>query len=316
MCTLSSASLQKSRATLQDFVLSIFMFHDLLMSDFLCFMDVLFFVEASLYEVDEICEEALDKSQAETRGEACASHSEVGVTNGAENSAEGGAARDALVTAIDSNEVLANCVSFLKERKLFDSHVEEQFRLGLEYWALEQQLCSGTAWDPEILLHKAKRAISLKSFDYRVLHLLLYGLTGRPRQALLTEWLDTYITLVEIEDDLKDYHKDIKKNSFNIFRMFVRVHGSHAPEELSSFIALLEKQYIELRDKAALDPALIARHIARNEEQCGAGPVMAPTNGGWQIPQPVLDERAFCALSVIGQVPLFVAAVNKSVARS
>jgi hypothetical protein len=290
MCVLSAASLQKARATLQDFVLSIFMFHDLLVSDFLCFMDVLFFVEASLYEVDEVCEEALENIQK---------------AGGSAISTEKG---DALVLALDSNEVLANCVTFLKGKGLFDAHVEQQFRWGLEYWALEQQLCSDITWDAETTLRKAKRAISLKSFDYRVLHLLLYGLTGRQRQAELTGWLDCYITLVEVEDDLKDYHKDIKKNSFNIYRMFVRVHGVRAPEEMSTFISQLEQQYLELRDKAELDPALIARHIARNEEQYSAGPVLAPKNGCWQIPQPVLDEGAFHALSVIGVVPMFVSA--------
>jgi hypothetical protein len=57
--TLSAASLTKARATLEDFVVSYFMFHGLTERDFLCFMDVLYFMEASLYEADELCEEAI-----------------------------------------------------------------------------------------------------------------------------------------------------------------------------------------------------------------------------------------------------------------
>jgi hypothetical protein len=300
LCMLSAHSLQKSRSTLQDFVLSIFMFHDLLMTDFLCFMDVLFFVEASLYEIDEVYEESLETSKQIIAKD--------GTPRASEELGDETLKKDALEAAVGSNEVLKNCITFLKQKGLFSVHVEEQFKFGIEYWALEQQLCSklSESLDPETMILKAKRAISLKSFDYRVLHLLLYGLTGRPRQADLTEWLDRYVTLVEVEDDLNDYHKDICKNSFNIYRMFVRAYAGQAPDEMRAFIKVLETQYLELREKVGLSPALLARHMARNEQQSGPGPVMAPVNGRWQIPQPVLDEVSFRTLSAIRSVPMFV----------
>ena len=301
LCTLSHKSMQKARATLEDFALSVMPFHSLSTRDFLCFMDVLYFVEASLYEMDELCEELLEN---------------------AGGAAGGGSA---LTAALQSNQVLRSCIEFLQERQLFDERVQEQFELGLEYWALERELCShaafsepGIAMTPdkaEMMVQKANRAISLKSFDYRVLPLLLYPLTGRSKlantaaQEALTAWLSVYMQLVEIEDDLKDYHKDVRRNSFNLYRMYVRAYGARAPAQIRAFIAQLEVKYLHLRKQAELPLPLLAQHIKRNEEQCGAGPVMAPINGSWAVPEPVLDEGKFRALAAAcgaGSPPVFI----------
>jgi hypothetical protein len=107
-----------------------------------------------------------------------------------------------------SNAVMQQCTAFLAERQAFGPRVQQQFELGIEYWALESQLCSDTVeLEPAERLAKAKRASSLKSFDYRSLHLVLYALTGRAVDDSTTAYLSTCFHLVEVEDDLKDYAK-------------------------------------------------------------------------------------------------------------
>ena len=51
--TLSFESLRRSRATVEDFVRSYFYLHRIPLDAFLNFMDVLIYVEASIYEADE-----------------------------------------------------------------------------------------------------------------------------------------------------------------------------------------------------------------------------------------------------------------------
>mmetsp|Transcript_30406 Transcript_30406/g.101002 ORF Transcript_30406/g.101002 Transcript_30406/m.101002 type:complete len:170 (+) Transcript_30406:502-1011(+) len=110
--------------------------------------------------------------------------------------------------------------------------------------------------------------------------------------------------LVEIEDDLKDYGKDVARNSFNIYRVYAREYRERAAEEMAAFIAQIEERYLKFR-AAAMDEGLLAAHIARNEEQSSAGPAMAPSTGRWEIPVPILDEEPLRRLSAgVARVPL------------
>jgi hypothetical protein len=70
----------------------------------------------------------------------------------------------------------------LHKQKLLTPGIVDELQDGLEFWRLERKLCR--ALDSE-RGHKVKRweveqAVALKSFDYRVLNLLLYHLEGRP----------------------------------------------------------------------------------------------------------------------------------------
>jgi hypothetical protein len=64
-----------------------------------------------------------------------------------------------------------------------------------------------------------------------------------------------------------------------------------APAELRRHIGELEAEHLRLRAAAQFPADILARHIARNEQQCSAGPAMAPNNGKWEIPDPILDEQ-------------------------
>ena len=65
------------------------------------------------------------------------------------------------------------------------------------------------------IVEQAERALRLKSFDYRVLNLILYQLRGAPYDAKMLAFLRQAELLVEIEDDLKDYHKDVVINTLS-----------------------------------------------------------------------------------------------------
>ncbi|BBH05725.1 hypothetical protein Prudu_017202 [Prunus dulcis] len=69
--------------------------------------------------------------------------------------------------------------------------IQDEFKSGEGYWALERKLCYALINKTEISVEDVIKAINQKSFDYRVLNLLLYQLRGeemgdagtRPRLA-------------------------------------------------------------------------------------------------------------------------------------
>lgn len=299
--TLGYEALRRSRATVEDFARSYFFLHGMPVDAFLQIMDVLIFVEASLYEVDEFVEAQVEEA------------------------ADGGVNLDAVERITDADVTLEDrvcgcpawgaLISFLQSRGLLDAEVRRELENGLEYWALERRLgavlgTESVGADPADL-DSACRASSMKSFDYRVLHLILYQLRGVPYDDKVIAFMREAEILVEIEDDLKDYHKDVLRCSFNLYRAFVRAHGRCAPKEMRTHISRIEAHYARLRSEA-LDEQTCAAHIARNESQESAGPVMAPRTGAWQIPEPILDELLWrAAWKMMGGRPvLFVPAAG------
>ncbi|KAH9664566.1 ATP synthase subunit b [Citrus sinensis] len=69
-------------------------------------------------------------------------------------------------------------VSLLERHGLLTERIVEEFRCGEEYWALERKLCCALMTKKEISVKDVMGAIHLKSFDYRVLNLILYQLRG------------------------------------------------------------------------------------------------------------------------------------------
>ncbi|MBA0570211.1 hypothetical protein Golob_003891 [Gossypium lobatum] len=97
-------------------------------------------------------------------------------------------------------------------RGLLNDRIREEFRSGEEYWALERKLCRALTHKMEISIKDVMRAIHLKSFDYRVLNLLLYQLRGQEVICFVVkvndlhmEFLSVSEFLVEISDDLCGY---------------------------------------------------------------------------------------------------------------
>ncbi|CAI0422267.1 unnamed protein product [Linum tenue] len=142
-----------------------------------------------------------------------------------------------------------------------------------------------------ICVEDVMRAIHLKSFDYRILNLLLYQLQGEQKLScglfeavmkvndLHMDFLSISEFLVEIADDLLLMRKqfdftqdDVQENSFNILRMFVRIYGpSRAPAMLAKCIGDAEEKYERLLK--TLEPHLsksYQRDAKRQQEKAGS----------------------------------------------
>ncbi|CAL5326859.1 unnamed protein product [Camellia sinensis] len=189
-------------------------------------------------------------------------------------------------------------VLLLEHHGLLTERIREEFRHGEEYWALERKLCCALTSNKKILVDDVMRAIHLKSFDYRVLNLLLYQLRGEKVNDLHMEFLSVSEFLVELSDDMFDYEDDVLENNFNVLRMFVRIYGaSVAPTMLVGMIMYLEAKCISeaeekydrlLRD---LDPKLSTNYQRRCEEATReGGKLSGPYLGTWSIPPVIVDE--------------------------
>ncbi|KAG6775377.1 hypothetical protein POTOM_018825 [Populus tomentosa] len=215
-------------------------------------------------------------------------------------------------------------VGQLQHHGLLTERINEELRFGEEYWDLERKLCSALVNQTEILVEDVMRAIHLKSFDYRVLNLLLYQLRGEKVNDVHMEFLSISEFLVEVSDDLFDYEDDVLENNFNILRMFVRIYGpSMAPamlRELESFVLVrgsgsvnvvsheldmimpvdIKAKYIaEAEEKygsllKTLDPQLSTNYQRRCEEATKEGGKMSGYPlGTWNIPPAIVDEELY-----------------------
>ncbi|XP_059640314.1 uncharacterized protein LOC132282600 isoform X2 [Cornus florida] len=181
----------------------------------------------------------------------------------------------------------------LAHHGLLTERIREEFRCGEEYWVLERKLCCALTSKMEISIEDVIRAIHLKSFDYRVLNLLLYQLRGEKVNELHMEFLSISEFLVEVSDDLFDYEDDVLENNFNILRMFVRIYGtSTAPTMLAKYITDAEKKYKHLLE--ALDSKLSMNYQRRCEEATReGGKISGPSLGTWSIPPVIEDEDLY-----------------------
>ncbi|CAN8256728.1 unnamed protein product [Cochlearia groenlandica] len=171
--------------------------------------------------------------------------------------------------------------------------IQQEFKSGEEYWALERKLCHALSNKNKICLEDVMRAIHLKSFDYRVLNLLLYKLKGEEVNELHMDFLSISEFLVEVADDLFDYEDDVLENSFNVLRMFVCIFGpSNAPTQLAKRISEAEEKYEEIMK--SLDPRLSSSYKRRCEEATKeGGKVSGHSLGTWNIPAVISDEEAY-----------------------
>ncbi|XP_020528989.1 uncharacterized protein LOC18423397 isoform X3 [Amborella trichopoda] len=172
----------------------------------------------------------------------------------------------------------------LEQHGLMSDRLQMEFSCGNEYWALERRLCTDLINKKNISINDVMRAIHLKSFDYRVLNLLLYRLRNEEISESHMEFLSVSEFLVEVSDDLFDYEDDVLANNFNILRMFVGIYGvSRAPSELAKYITETEDQFENLKKK--LDLELASKYQKRCEEATSeGGKKSGHALGTWVIP--------------------------------
>ncbi|KAB1210195.1 hypothetical protein CJ030_MR6G024473 [Morella rubra] len=250
-------AMQRANSTLEDFCRSYFMFHGMNVNgpqSLFRYLPVLSFTESFIYQLDSLNEKILHLPTS-------------GVTL-PESEPKPGNQRltTKFIDAFESNPFrpltcLLECQGLLTER------IGEEFRCGEEYWSLERKLCRALTSKEEISVEDVMKAIHLKSFDYRVLNLLLYQLRGE-----------------------KD---DVIENSFNVLRMFVRIYGaSKAPTMLAKYITEAEKKYNILLK--SLDPQLSLNYQKRCEEATKeGGKISGHRLGVWSIPPVIVDEELY-----------------------
>jgi len=267
--------LTRARSTLYDFVSSYFMFHGLdptKTADVFAHLPALTFTEAVIYELDDANE--------------CAGRVEGGETRGASGTAR---TLEQLVCRLEEH---FGAEHFRHVR----SPLQRELSRGSAYWETERRLCrklaAGTKLTDEDARH-ALDAVKKKSFDYRVLNLVLLASVRKQRREardaerrrrgtgceIKREEEDAELEgvpygdllaaselLVELSDDLYDYEEDVASGAFNFYRCLVNRHGpERAPEEMAAVIQSAEREYARLEERLSRDDPELAR---RYRERC------------------------------------------------
>ncbi|KAJ8544032.1 hypothetical protein K7X08_025650 [Anisodus acutangulus] len=277
-------AMRRANSTLEDFCRSYFMFHKMdphQPQSIFRFLPILSFTESYIYQLDNLNEKLLQPSVWKKQP----SYREYSV-----EAKQSGELTSVRMMNYDPFRPL--CI-LLQQHGLLTDRVREEFNSGVEYWSLERKLCHARGSKQEISVEDVMRAIHLKSFDYRVLNLLLYQLRGEKVNDTHMEFLSTSEFLVE---------DDVLENSFNILRMFIGIYGaSAAPPMLAKIITEAEEKYDSLLK--ALDPELSLNYQKRCEEATKEGGKMSgPSLGTWSIP-PVIEDEDLYRSDVLNSKP-------------
>ncbi|XWS44958.1 hypothetical protein CRYUN_Cryun15aG0094600 [Craigia yunnanensis] len=206
-------AMERANSTLEDFCRSYFMFHGMDINSpqmIFKYFPVLAFTESYIYQLDGLNEKILC---IPTEGVTALAKEFEKVKY------QGWAETFATVVEKDPFSPLLNV---LECRGLVSERIREEFRSGEEYWALERKLCFALMCKMEISIEDVMRAIHLKSFDYRVLNLLLYQLREEEVNDLHMEFLSVSEFLVEISDDLSCFWP-FKRHLLDCWQMHIRL---------------------------------------------------------------------------------------------
>ncbi|XP_028067719.1 uncharacterized protein LOC114270429 isoform X2 [Camellia sinensis] len=254
MAMVGLAAMQDANSTLEDFCRSYFMFHDMDVNrpqSIFRYLPILSFTESYIYQLDRLNEKMLKIPTEEVTVLERGFHLEAN--------------QSWVVKFIElfKTNPFGLLVLPFEHHGLLTERIREEFRHGEEYWALERKLCCALTSNKKILVEDVMRAIHLKSFDYRVLNLLLYQLRGEKVNDLHMEFLSVSEFLVELSDDMFDYE--------------------------AKCISEAEEKYDRLlRD---LDPKLSTNYQRRCEEATReGGKLSGPYLGTWSIPPVIVDE--------------------------
>nr|XP_027075293.1 uncharacterized protein LOC113699259 isoform X1 [Coffea arabica] len=298
-------SMLRANSTLEDFCRSYFMFHKMDVHQpqlIFKYLPILSFTESYIYQLDTLNEKLLQSPAYGVQlGEI---ESYVGCQTEGRR-----AIRSLKMLEADPFKPL---LILLEHQGLLTERIREELWSGVEYWSLERKLCCHPLSGSESSVGDVMRAIHLKSFDYRVLNLLLYQLRGEKVNELHMEFLSISEFLVELSDDLFDYEDDVLENNFNILRMFVRIYGaSRAPTMLAKRITETEEKYENMLK--SLDPELAMNYQKRCEEATKeGGKISGPSLGTWNIPTIIEDEDSYrCKILNVKPTTVVQADVDK-----
>lgn len=273
-------------------------------------LPLLTYVAGTIYQLDEENEEW----NAERRRRAATS-----AAPGADEVTEEEASRG----ASSSSPAFTVLLEVLRQQQLLTARVHTELQKGQVYWQLEREICeqlsassassaassadadtdadadAGAADGhrvhsppPGLRLVDVHAASRSKSFDYRVLHLLVYAWRGLPPDEEVLAALLWNEQLVDLHDDLVDYEDDVASNSFNVYRCYVRLYGARdAPLRMAARIRTLEEGFTRAaRSMPSHQRALFALREAEAMREYGHPGQDASR---WVLPPPILDERAW-----------------------
>lgn len=129
----------------------------------------------------------------------------------------------------------------LEKKGLLDEMIKREFANGMKYYRLEQKMCSGQPFGDEDIA----QANRFKCYDFRVLHRLLYKLKNEPYDEELLDAFWIGEMLVDVEDDIRQYEDDAKRNVYNTCRMFVKLYGTQGKARLQEYKDGLMRQIEE-----------------------------------------------------------------------
>ena len=315
---ISFRSLKKARSTLEDFAKTYLIYHNLTSDHFYKFMDILVFVESIIYSIDEWNEKQANTYTSNTKQSMRSDH-DINNNDHDLNQLDSkcwlknlAITQNEFIEQVANNKALNILVSFLYFKKLYSVEIESELKDGLMYWKLERILCSNCKNDnyndndndddncnininnvnsceiKDEFKEMIDYCISLKSFDYRILNLICYKLSKTKINYNHLSFLRFHELIIEIGDDLYDYEDDILKNSFNVYRMYVKMYKSQAPLMLIKFISDVENRYNQL-GKENLNKDLWQKHEKRNQTAHKG----ICKQDKWVIPTPIVDEKKY-----------------------
>ncbi|XP_044324683.1 uncharacterized protein [Triticum aestivum] len=253
-------AMMRANSTLEDFCRSYFIFHGLDVNrphSVFKFLPLLSFTESYIYQLDASNEDSLllvpDNNSSSTV---------------LERKIQGS-------SQMSLSDMLDPLDNFLQCQGLMTDQLRNELKSGIQYWSLERKLCQALSRNDKISIEDVMEAIHLKSFDYRVLNLMMYRLTG---QQLSRRY---------------DYEDDVVNNTFNILRMFAVIYGPlDAPKMLAKCIGEAEEKYESFSKK--LDPSISRSYWRRCEEATKeGGKISGHAYGTWNIPPLIRDEGSF-----------------------
>ncbi|XP_039818324.1 uncharacterized protein LOC120680828 isoform X2 [Panicum virgatum] len=271
-------AMTRAKSTLEDFCRSYFMFHGLDVNNpqsVFKYLPILSFTESYIYQLDASNEDSLDLVSDDS------------------SSSKALERKKKVFDETSLSQMIEPLNGLLRCQGLMTDRLRTELESGIQYWSLERKLCQALSRNEKISIDDVMKAIHVKSFDYRVLNLLMYQLTGQQVNELHMDFLSVSEFLVEISDDLYDYEDDVMNNTFNILRMYAAIYGpSEAPNMLAKCIGEAEEKYESFSKK--LDPGLSGSYWRRCEEATKeGGKISGHAYGTWNIPPVVSDEESF-----------------------
>ncbi|XP_044966711.1 uncharacterized protein LOC123426875 isoform X2 [Hordeum vulgare subsp. vulgare] len=180
-------AMMRANSTLEDFCRSYFIFHGLDVNrphSVFKFLPFLSFTESYIYQLDASNEDSL---QLVPDNNASSTVLQRKIQ---------GSSQTSLSDMLDPLDNLLQCQGLMTDQ------LRNELKSGIQYWSLERKLCQALSRSDKISIEDVMEAIHLKSFDYRVLNLIMYQLTGQKVNDLHMDFLSVSEFLVEICDDL------------------------------------------------------------------------------------------------------------------